>query len=202
MTRVLLLRHGQSTWNAEGRWQGWADPPLSAAGEEQARQAAVALRGAGFDRIVSSDLVRAVRTAEVMAAELGVAAVERHPGLRERDVGEWSGCTTAEIEARWPGQLQAWRDGHLEQPPGGESRPALSERVMAAVAALAAGDGVLLAVTHGGVIRLVERRLGIEASAPGNLCGRWIESAAGGPGLVAGPVLVAGAPAGQTTTVL
>lgn len=199
---MLLLRHGQSTWNAEGRWQGWADPPLSAAGEEQARHAAVALRDGGFDRIVSSDLARAVRTAEVMAAELGLADVERHPGLRERDVGEWSGCTTAEIEARWPGQLQAWREGHLERPPGGESKPDLTQRVMAAVAALAAGDGVLLAVTHGGVIRLVERHLGIEASAPGNLCGRWIEPDPDGRGLVAGPVMAAGAPTGQTTTVL
>src|SRR5688572_19392365 len=88
--RLLLLRHGQSTWNADGRWQGQADPPLSPLGEEQARDAARRLAPGQFSRVLASDLRRARQTAEILADALRLP-VEVDPDLREIDVGDWQG---------------------------------------------------------------------------------------------------------------
>jgi probable phosphoglycerate mutase len=181
VARLLLLRHGQSQWNAEGRWQGVADPPLTSHGEDQAKAAAGWLAHTGFTGVVSSHLRRARRTAEIIAAELGLGAPAVEPELRERDVGDWSGCTTDEIVKRWPGQLEAWRAGHLESPPNGESRAGMESRVMHAVTRLTEGDGVLLVVTHGGVIHTVGTALGAAWHGNNNLCGWWVE-----PGPAAG----------------
>ena len=105
MTRVLLVRHGQSEWNAAGRWQGQADPPLTDLGRHQALHAA---RNLGVvDAVVASDLQRASETALIIAEALGVGPVVLEPGLRERDAGEWSGLTRAEIERDWPGYLDS-----------------------------------------------------------------------------------------------
>lgn len=177
MARLLLLRHGQSEWNAAGRWQGVADPPLTPHGEEQARRAAHWLAHTGLTGVVTSDLERAVRTGEIIAAELGLPVVAVEPGLRERDVGEWSGLTTAELNERWPGAVEAWRAGHLKEPPGGESNDALTGRVMEAVERLVdrAEDEVLLVVTHGGVIHTVGLALGASWQGNANLTGWWVE---------------------------
>lgn len=189
MARLLLLRHGESTWNAEGRWQGWADPPLSSAGVVQAQRALAALVDAGFEAVVSSDLERARATAEVLARGLGLS-VEVDARLRERDVGAWSGLTATGIEQRWPGRLAAWRAGHLTRPPGGESDRQLAARALDALQPLSSRpERALLVITHGGVVRLVERWLGVEPCTTANLCGRWLEVAATGmrPGLVFAP---------------
>lgn len=188
MARLLLLRHGQSTWNAERRWQGIADPPLSAAGEEQARAASVWLGGIdpGFAGVITSDLQRSRRTGEIIAGILGLGEVEPDPAFRERDVGEWSGCTTEEIATRWPGTLQDWRDGRLASPPGGEADEAFLARLLPAVERLCDRPAAaLLVVTHGGAIRALERYLGASAAstgvrAPANLCGRWLRRSEGG----------------------
>lgn len=176
MSRLLLLRHGQSTWNAEGRWQGWADPPLSPLGEAQARAAADRLAEAGLASVVSSDLQRARCTAELIAERLGLEVLPVEPDLRERNIGDWSGLTTTEIEQGWPGWLAAWRAGELERPPNGESRDDIAARVLAVLERLAdrEGGGVLV-VTHGGVIHLVQDHLGCDSVRMGNLCGRWLE---------------------------
>lgn len=182
MASLLLLRHGQSTWNAERRWQGWEDAPLSDAGRAQARAMAAELAGPGnrFTRVVSSDLARSVDTARILADALGLGEVEEDAGLRERDVGHWSGRTTDEIEEGWPGAIDEWRAGRLDRPPGGELEPVFRARVVAAVERLAASaDGPVLVVTHGGVVRAVQRHLGIEPKAVNNLCGRWVHVAAG-----------------------
>ncbi|HEV7887678.1 MAG TPA: histidine phosphatase family protein [Acidimicrobiales bacterium] len=183
MARLLLLRHGQSEWNAAGRWQGVADPPLTAHGEDQARAAAGWLTGSGLTGVVTSDLKRARRTGELIAAELGLPLLAPEPGLRERDVGEWSGRTTDEIVRLWPGQLEAWRAGRLERPPNGESQPVMTARVMAVVERLAAGpdDAVLLVVTHGGVIHTVGEALGAAWHGNANLTGWWVEPGPSGP---------------------
>ena len=196
VARLLLIRHAQSTWNAEGRWQGWADPPLSAEGVRQAAAAAARLGGLGLERVVSSDLARAQRTAEVLAGGLGLGHVEADAGWRERNVGEWSGLTRVEIEARWPGQLLAWREGRLERPPGGEAQAELEARVRAGLERAAGGSGVSLVVTHGGVIHTAERLLGVEVTHIGNLGGRWVED-----GGAAGEAFTTDAesPAGHTT---
>lgn len=168
--RILLLRHGQSEWNAVGRWQGWADPPLSPLGRQQSRLAGKGLDG--IDVVVSSDLRRAVETAALMAESLSLVPGPVEPRLRERDVGEWTGLTRQEIEQRWPEELST-----MAQPPGGESAEALQTRVLAAATDLARvyPDASLLAVTHGGAIRSLERLLGVDPDPLPNLGGAWLE---------------------------
>jgi len=176
-TTLLLLRHGQSTWNAEGRWQGWSDPPLSALGESQAEEAAGRLADLGATAVVTSDLVRARTTGRILADALGLGPPREEPDLREYDVGDWEGLTRPEIETGWPDQLAAWREGRLLATPGGETRSAFLERVMAALRRMAAAADlgeVAVVVTHGGVIRAAEQVTGADRSAViGNLAGRW-----------------------------
>ncbi|MGH9188674.1 MAG: histidine phosphatase family protein, partial [Acidimicrobiales bacterium] len=187
-TRLLLVRHGQSTWNGEGRWQGWADPPLSPLGERQAVEAARRLAGLlssfglrhGFDGVVASDLVRARRTAEVLSDGLGLGPVAVDPGLRERDVGDWSGLTRAEIAARWPDELAFWLAGRLPVIPGGEPEDLFSDRALTAVRRLATEGRDLLVVTHGGLLRALDRSLGARVAPVPNLAGRWYEQGADG----------------------
>lgn len=177
MARLLLVRHGESTWNARGRWQGWADPPLSDLGRAQAEAAAPA--AAPIDAVVSSDLQRALGTAELMAAVLEVEEVDVEPDLRERDVGDYTGLTRAEIEERWPGSLSQGNASIARDPRDprfGESIEQLAARVDAALARLAAryaGQRVLV-VTHGGVVRNLERSFGIEPDPLPNLAGREV----------------------------
>ncbi len=188
MSRLLLLRHGESEWNAEDRWQGWADPPLSARGRLQAAEAGRRLRGEGFTAVASSDLRRARHTAELAAVLLGLpGGVHTEPGLREYDLGVWSGRTRAEIEKEWPGELADWRHGRLDAPPGGETREAFVGRLVAALRRLAAAfpGGTVLVIGHGGAIGTIERELGVERNRALHLAGRWIEVAEGH--LVAGP---------------
>ncbi|MGQ0521331.1 MAG: histidine phosphatase family protein [Actinomycetota bacterium] len=182
MARLLVLRHAQSTWNAESRWQGWADAPLTDAGREQSAAMAARLAdlGVAFAGAVSSDLQRAVETAAIVAGHLGLGPVGIEPDLRERDVGDWTGRTTDEIDVVWPGAIAAWRAGRLDRPPGGEVEPAFRARVVGAFERLAARpDADLVVVTHGGVIRSLERHLGGDPLGTANLSGRWLEAAGG-----------------------
>lgn len=178
--RLLVVRHGESAWNTLGRWQGQADPPLSAGGEEQARLAAARLTDHSIAKVFASDLQRAYRTAQIMAAILGLPDVERHPELRETDVGAWSGLTRQEIEQRWPGMLAARARGRLQTPPGGETMDALARRVRAAIdlmvtGLLADGSRTALVVTHRGPISTLERSVGLEPARVGHLAGHWLE---------------------------
>src|SRR5947208_2162482 len=112
---VLLLRHGQSTWNSDGRWQGLADHPLSELGMAQAATAVPLLKGYGFSSVYSSDLQRAKTTAEIIAGSLGIElVVDEH--LRERDVGHWTGMTTEEIHGRWPEVAEQREAGKIVHP--------------------------------------------------------------------------------------
>jgi probable phosphoglycerate mutase len=168
-TRLLVVRHGQSTWNAEGRWQGHSDPPLSSLGELQARAGASAVAALGITAAFSSDLKRAHRTAELLAPPPLEVGVE--PMLKERNVGAWEGLTHEEIDAQFPGMREAY-----QHPPGFESDEELVARVHPAIAAVATrlGDGaVVLVVSHGGVIRSLERWLGAPSTPVPNLAGRW-----------------------------
>jgi probable phosphoglycerate mutase len=178
MTRILLVRHGQSTWNADGRWQGRADPPLSGLGRRQAEVAADSVGDLGITRVVASPLVRAHETATIVGGALGLE-VEADPRLQERDAGEWTGRTRTEIEAGWPGFLD---DG--KRPAGFETDDILHERAMAAVRDIAAlatstGGGPVVVISHGGLIRVVERALGAEPHSVPNLGGLDIRCAHG-----------------------
>jgi len=169
MPRVLLVRHGQSTWNADGRWQGQADPPLSELGRLQARHAARTL--GAVDAIVASHLERARDTAAILAEELGVGPVAIDPDLCERDAGEWSGLTRPEIDARWPGWVAAGR-----RPPSFEADDHLLARTLAALGRIEADhrDTDVLVVTHGGVIYTLEDHCGAAHRRIANLEGRWV----------------------------
>ena len=151
----VLIRHAESAWNAAGRWQGHADPPLTPRGRRQAARLAGALAGQGIEVLVASDLARAAETARVLGAALGLEAFP-DPRFRELDVGAWTGLRREEIARRDPARLARFDAGDADVAAGGaESRRAIRRRVRAAAAALAAahpGRRIAL-VTHLGVIR-------------------------------------------------
>jgi alpha-ribazole phosphatase len=155
MRMLLLARHGQSVANAGRRFQGAQDVPLSELGWRQAAALGAALRGGRLAHVYASPLERARLTAETVVAELGVP-LTIVDDLRELSLGEWEGCTVDEIRAR-PGDPYArWvRDPVQHLPPGGEPLPAVQERALRAIDAIAAAhpDGhEVLVVAHGGVI--------------------------------------------------
>ena len=183
-TRLFLARHGQSIWNADGRWQGQADPPLSELGASQAADAIAVLTRSGssfpaIDVVWASPLQRAHKTASIIAAGLGLD-VATDLRLQEVDAGEWSGKTRPEIEAEWPGYL-----AEQKRPPGFEPHESLAGRALAAIADItaAAPGRVVLVVTHGGVIGAVERHLGAPWERSPNLGGRELASGPDGPRL-------------------
>lgn len=185
--RVLLIRHGRSTWNVERRWQGWADPPLSPEGIAQAEVAAAALQGLPIRVVVTSDLRRARSTAEIIARAAG-AAVSVEPALRERDIGLWSGLTADEIEVRWPGQLEAYRADPGLSFPDGEGAEALLRRAMPVLLVIARDDprgDVAVVVSHGGLIRCVRAALGGTDRHIAGLAGCWLEADGSGLRLAA-----------------
>ena len=167
-TDVLIVRHGQSTWNALGRWQGHADPPLSEFGERQAMSAEANL-SIEFDAVAASDLERAYRTAELATGERHEVA--RLVAFRERDAGEWQGLTRVELDERWPNwQTTEWR------PDSFEDDVAVLARVLPALDRLIASveqGSRLLVVTHGGVLRALDRHHLVDPVPIPNLAGRW-----------------------------
>lgn len=182
VTRVLLIRHGQSEWNLSGRWQGQADPPLTDVGRAQARAGAQTL--GRVHAIWSSDLQRATETADIIAEELGVGPVVLDADLRERDVGDWAGLTREEIDQRYPGYLTP-PDGVRAagwtppRPPGWESDDMLVARTIRVLLRIRreVRSGDVLIVGHAGLLYSVERALGADGSRVGNLEGRWLELA-------------------------
>ncbi len=155
MTTILLARHGQSDWNAETRWQGHADRPLTQRGREQAFALAERLAAKRLDAVYSSDLQRARDTAVAVAERQGLE-VSVDPDLREVDVGSWSGLTRAEAERLHPDGFARWRDGE----PGwddGETYEEMSKRIIGAINRIAAehDGGRVLVVSHGGPIRAI-----------------------------------------------
>jgi broad specificity phosphatase PhoE len=177
--RLLMLRHGESTWNVEHRWQGWLDAPLTPAGEAQAAVRARTLAHDSFaPRVIyTSDLQRAARTAEIVAAHVE-APVIADPGFRERFGGEWQGHTGAEIDERWPGMRAAWRRGELRAPPGGEEDADVLARFDVALTGVLAhvGSGVGCIVTHHGILRLVATRAGVDVQTViPNVGGFWFD---------------------------
>lgn len=176
-TRLLVIRHGQSTWNAAGRWQGQADPPLTPVGELQALQAASVLgeldEVGGWDAVVASDLQRAAQTASIIADELGHSRVHLDRNLRERHAGEWQGLTRLEVEAQFPGYLASG-----QRPPGFETHESAADRALAALRAVAERHpgGAGLVVSHGGIVRALRVMLGLDDDlAFPNLSGQWFE---------------------------
>ena len=161
MTALLLVRHGETDWNADGRLQGHTDRPLSDFGRRQARQLAEELAEEKLDAIYASDLSRARETAEIVGVRLGLGVVI-DPGLREKDWGTWEGLTAVE------------RD-RVEFV--GESTQAHQERILGALRRIAERhprDCRVLVVTHGGSMRRVQTSaMGLALPVVEN-CGRWL----------------------------
>ena len=193
---MLAVRHGQSEWNLRGLWQGQADPPLTGLGERQAQIAAGALADAladhddswrtpaarergrrtarrasgvpAFDLVVSSDLQRARRTAEIIAGHLGIDDVVVDGALRERSAGPWQGLTRAEIDEGWPGDVEARR-----WPPGFESEDGIARRLLPALRRHLSVCCRVLLVGHAGVLKTIDARVGLDDQRVPNLAGRW-----------------------------
>jgi probable phosphoglycerate mutase len=155
-TTVYLIRHGETDWNLTGRWQGHADVPLNAVGWRQARLLGQRLvrEGVRFDALYSSDLIRAAQTALEVGSALGVA-IWLTPGLREIDLGSWSGHTTAELRVIYPDDFARVAAGEDIPRGGGESIRAMRQRVVATLEHIVAkhSGATLGVVTHGGCIR-------------------------------------------------
>jgi broad specificity phosphatase PhoE len=165
VTTVHLARHGESDWNAAGRWQGHADRPLTELGRRQAAELAERLACVPLDAVYSSDLRRARETAEPVAKRhrLEVTVLR---SLREVDVGAWSGLSRPEVERRFPEAFARWRGGGQGWEDG-ETYEQMTERVVGAVLEIAAAHpgGEVLVVAHGGPIRALHAvALGLDIS--------------------------------------
>jgi 2,3-bisphosphoglycerate-dependent phosphoglycerate mutase len=171
---VWIARHGETSWNCEGRIQGHHDVPLNERGVEQARALAERFRRSPPARIVSSDLLRAMQTAQIISAACGVP-ITTEPGFREQHLGDWQGITFDEARRRDPDLARrfAARDPDVRPPgDGAETRAEVSERRWAAFHrhATQGSASPLLVVAHGGVVQaLVYRVFGLAVSAPRRL---------------------------------
>lgn len=145
---IILVRHGETDWNAEERLQGQADPGLSTQGRLQVEQMRPVIQRLKPSRVVCSDLLRTRETAAILSD----ATPELEPRLREADLGEWTGQYVPELMASVDGSYTAWRHGQYT-PPGGESWDRLCQRVKAVLEELVRGGENTLVVTHGGPIR-------------------------------------------------
>ena len=148
-----MVRHGETEWNRENRFQGHSDPPLNATGRAQAHELAEELHATPIAVAYTSPLRRASETAEIVARRLDIP-VQTSASLMEVDVGSWSGLTRSEVEARFPDGYSRWREyGHGWN--DGESYEELGERVVSGLLEIAAQhpEELVLAVTHGGPIR-------------------------------------------------
>ena len=168
-TRLILLRHGETTWNVEGRYQGHLDSPLTPRGESQARALARRLAGVQLAALHSSDLGRASQTALVISRATG-HEVRLDPRLRERHLGNFQGLLKSEIKQKFAGDYRLFKSaGPDHAMPGGESTRQSAERSLACLEELArryAGQTIVV-VAHGGTVSaLLRHTLGIPLGTP------------------------------------
>ncbi len=171
MKHIYLIRHGETDWNAQERFQGHTDIPLNDNGRSQARQLIAVCRHHKIEAILSSDLSRAFETAQIIANQLEIR-IFQDSGLREAHLGKAQGLTYAEIESQFGKSLvERWRSSHLTDAdisyPGGESGNAIMLRSFGAITKfLATYPYTRIAVTtHGGVIRRIMQKL-LPAGSP------------------------------------
>lgn len=157
--RLWLVRHGRTAWNAEGRWQGSIDVPLSEEGRSQSMALGERLRGVSLEAAFASTLSRARDTAR-LAVE-GRLAVTEEAGLCELSYGAWEGVTDEAIRRRWPVEREQWeRSPESASPVGGEALEDLAQRAWRGLArALDSCRGDVLVVAHGGTNRVLVARL-------------------------------------------
>jgi 2,3-bisphosphoglycerate-dependent phosphoglycerate mutase len=160
--RLCVVRHGETDWNLAGILQGWVDVPINDQGRRQARELATAFAGQGFDRVYSSPLIRALETAEIVAAGLGLPRPSIHEGLKERNFGVLQGVPKAELAEHNPLLLQQILQrnpaAHFES---GETMDEVATRVLDAILDLAMDHPgeQLLVITHGWVMDIITRHI-------------------------------------------
>jgi probable phosphoglycerate mutase len=158
-TRIVAIRHGETAWNRDARMQGQLDIPLNPMGRIQAQRLVWALAEESFDAIYSSDLLRALQTAQAIAASCPRALIAE-PSLRERCFGVFESLTYREVQVRWPEQARRWHERDPDfGPAGGEVLREFDARCMQALTRLAAahpGQSIAI-VTHGGVLDCLYR---------------------------------------------
>lgn len=157
MITLYLVRHGQTVWNSSGRYQGRTDVPLSDLGLDQARQTALWFKDVPLDGVITSPFIRASKTAEGIAEIKGLP-LEKEDRLKELSFGDWEGKTYQEIEAIWPGMIEAmYHDAGDLQLPHGESFEDCRKRCMEAVKdIIARGDNKTWAIVcHGAALRTI-----------------------------------------------
>jgi probable phosphoglycerate mutase len=159
--RLLLVRHGQSTWNRQHRIQGQLDPPLSDEGRSQAERLGQRLSGRRLAGFYSSDLKRAFETSQLIGALIGMDP-EPVAGLREIYLGDWEGLNTTDLAQRFPEAWAKWsEEPNWDVVPGGEGAARFEARAAAALDAILQrhSHGDVLVVTHGGLIQVVLHRI-------------------------------------------
>jgi alpha-ribazole phosphatase/probable phosphoglycerate mutase len=157
MTSIFLVRHGETTWNTQGRFQGHSDTPLSATGQRQANALSNYLNGESLQAIYSSDLRRAWDTAKIINTPHKLE-VKPNPQLREMNFGSWEGLDFREIQDKFPEKLAEWQNNIMTTaPPGGENLEQLVTRVQAAYGDIINNnpEGDILLVAHGGVLQVL-----------------------------------------------
>ncbi len=161
MTELVLIRHGETDWNLEGRYQGQSDVPLNERGVQQAEQVAKRLQGQPLEAIYSSDLSRARQTAEALARMTG-APLHLDPRLREIDQGRWEGMLFEDIRQRFAEAFERRKRDPLQvAPPGGETVGQLQQRVLQAVREVLQShpSGRVAIVSHGLALAVVKVQL-------------------------------------------
>jgi 2,3-bisphosphoglycerate-dependent phosphoglycerate mutase len=166
MSKLVLIRHGESQWNLENRFTGWVDVPLSPKGIEEAKAAGKKLAGLTFDRAFSSVLARANETLRIVLEAIGQTTIpiERDKALNERMYGELQGLNKAETAQKYGDeQVKIWRRSYDVRPPGGESLKDTAERVLPFYDSrikpyLLKGDTILIAA-HGNSLRALVMQL-------------------------------------------
>lgn len=148
MTRLLLVRHGETVWNADAVYRGRSEIPLGETGKRQAHLTGRSLAGEGVTALMSSPLVRARETAEAIAEATGVA-VEIDNDLTDLDCGEWEGLTDAQVKERYPDVRRTWlATPHLVRLPGGETLDEVSARVVPVLERVLSAPGTVVLVSH------------------------------------------------------
>lgn len=170
--RICIFRHGETDWNAEGRFQGHIDVPLNEKGRQQARALVPALRSARIEAILASDLIRAHETARIIGEDLGVP-VFTHEGLREAHLGGAQGMTLVQIEEKFGSAMTSrWRSSHPTDAdvayPGGETGTEVRRRSISSLEEFLGSSPFLRigVATHGGVIRRIMQSIRPPGSGP------------------------------------
>jgi broad specificity phosphatase PhoE len=168
MLHLLLVRHGETDWNAQHRYQGHSDPPLNQKGIEQARRLAARLESQAIDGIFSSDLQRAMQTAEILKGQRSLAVLP-DARLRELKFGVLEGHTFAEALELWPEMISQWVSDNNRPPDGGERSDDFARRVTGFTDEIrqSCADKTVLVVAHAGTLRVIIQRLLRPAGEPG-----------------------------------